>query len=97
MVVGEQTLLSSVVLPETYPGSVLLEAFVGAVTLADVADFVRNGADEGVDVGVVGEGESSGEHRYANPMLPHVTLVGLGRTRSSNITSSESCTSGSSQ
>ena len=56
MVVGEQTLLSSVVLPETYPGSVLLEAFVGAVTLADVADFVRNGANEGVDVGVVGEG-----------------------------------------
>jgi hypothetical protein len=53
MVVGEQTLLSSVVLPETYPGSVLLEAFVGAVTLADVADFVRNRADEGVDVGVV--------------------------------------------
>jgi len=54
MVVGEQTLLSSVVLPETYPGSVLLEAFVGAVILADVADFVRNRADEGVDVGVVG-------------------------------------------
>jgi hypothetical protein len=56
MVVEEQTLLSSVVLPETYPGSVLLEAFVGAVTLADVADFVRNRADEGVDVGVVGGG-----------------------------------------
>ena len=67
------------------------------VTLADVADFVRNGADESVDVDVVGEGESSGEHRYANPMLPHVTLVGLVRTRSSNTTSSESCTSGSSQ
>ena len=96
MVVEEQTLLSSVVLPETYPGSVLLEAFVGAVTLADVADFVRNRADEDVDVGVVG-GESSSEYRYANPMLPHVTLVGLVRTRSSNTTSSESCTSGSSQ
>jgi len=56
MVVGEQALLSSVVLPATYPGSVLLEAFVWAVTLADVADFVRNGASEGVDVGGVGEG-----------------------------------------
>ena len=42
MVVGEQTLLSSVVLPATYPGSVLLEAFVGRSLLPTKrTSFVR--------------------------------------------------------
>jgi hypothetical protein len=42
VVVGEQTLLSSVVLPATYPGSVLLEAFVGRSLLPTKrTSFVR--------------------------------------------------------
>ena len=31
----------------------LFEAFIGAVTLADVADLVRDRTDEGLDVGPV--------------------------------------------
>jgi hypothetical protein len=53
MVVRDQGLLPGMTFPAPDPGGVLFEAFVGAVTLADVADLVLDGTDEGVDVGPV--------------------------------------------
>ena len=97
MVVGEQTLLPGTVLSAANPGGVLSESFVGFIGPADILDLRRDRADKGVDIGVVREGRSFRDHAYASPMLPHVTLVSLVRMRSSNTTSSESCTSGSSQ
>jgi hypothetical protein len=59
MVVGKQTLLASVVLPAADPGGVLFESLVRPGRLADVADLVRDGTDEDVDLGGVLAGASS--------------------------------------
>ena len=56
MVVGELTLLAGVVLPTADPGGVLFESLVGPGRPADVADLVRGGADEDVDLGGVLDG-----------------------------------------